>query len=311
MTYLFERFPFEDGARLTGVWSWPWPADPGAADLQSLASFIDLGEGQDPALEADFLSSHLPWAFGGLHGVGPDGRPWLVIVQLAPESASTVIEGTQPWWPMHHALERALAHNPAAEPGADDLLDRLDLTEVYADAGVGPELVAEWPVTDLVMGLLAECTGVSLPRLVAGRLTGCSLPDLEHECEHDPFRDAFGAWAAGLLVQEADEAEGEADDDFADDEDDDDVDVDDTADDDDSDDAPDPRWGRKRPPRVPRRRSRKRVRGWSAKRLRRTAVKDGWSPKRARKASRKDWSGSSPAPACRSAASASSSASSG
>ena len=95
MTFFYDRFEFEQGSRLTGIWVWPWPGDPGV-DNVALVSQVRLGAGQDGSLECDFLSSHLPWAAGGVHGVGPEGDPWLVVVQMAPRAAAGELVASMP-----------------------------------------------------------------------------------------------------------------------------------------------------------------------------------------------------------------------
>jgi hypothetical protein len=200
VTFIYDRFWFDPGSRLTGVWLWPWHGDADDDDLVALVSQVYLGEGQDGALEADFLCSHLPWAFGGIHGVGPEGDPWLIVIQVVPAAASEVAGRDDSWWPVEDGLERALPHNPEATSGAQQILTRQLLAGVYAGAHVDPEDIADWTTTELITSLLAECAYVSLREIVAGKITGCAFPDAPHECEHDVFRDVFAAWARGLLA---------------------------------------------------------------------------------------------------------------
>lgn len=275
MTYFYDRFEFEPGSRLTGIWSWSWRSDP-AVDLVALVSHVRLGPGQDGSLESDFLSSHLPWAFGGFHGVGPDGDPWLVMVQVAPRSAAAELVGSaNPWWPMTDGIERALRLNPDAGLIDSEGLTVDDMRGVYAGSGIPADQIDDWPAGDLLAGLLAECANVDLAAVVSGRVTGCAFPDQVHNCEHDVFRDVFAGWAQGRIPTPQEPACAQAGDS--------------------EDENEDEEFGE--PPavrRVIRTRvvflawKRRRVRRWSTTRVRLQAVEDGWTAKAARKASRKE-----------------------
>ena len=280
MTFIYDRFWFDPGSRLTGVWLWPWQGDTDHDDLVALVSQVYLGDGQDGALEADFLCSHLPWAFGGIHGVGPEGDPWLIVIQVVPAAASEVAGRDDSWWPVEDGLERALSHNPDATSGSRHILTRQLLTRAYVGARVDPDDITDWTTTELITGLLAECAYVSLREIVAGRVTGCAFPDTFHECEHDVFRDVFAAWARGLLADRIPEEapyELEVTSDAVDDH---------VA----GDDEVTERWFAESLLDVPatgRVWPRRRLRKWSTHRLKLQAVEQGWSAKKARKATRK------------------------
>jgi hypothetical protein len=283
VTYFYDRFEFEPGSRITGIWMWPWRGDPGA-DLVALVSHVRLGPGQDGSLESDFLSSHLPWAFGGFHGVGPDGDPWLVVVQVAPRSAAADVVGSaNQWWPLTDGVERALRLNPDAGLIDSEGLTVDDLRGVYDAEGIPADQIDDWPAGDLLAGLLAECANVHLAAVVSGRVTGCAFPDELHDCEHDVFRDVFAGWAQGRIPTPQ-EGRWEDEDGCGEDE-----------SDEDEDEDEDEEFGE--PPavrRVIRTRlvflawKRRRVRRWSTTRVRLQAVEDGWTAKAARKASRKE-----------------------
>ena len=285
MGLIYDEIRFQSGSRLTGVWQWRWPGADDTDGLMVLISKVSLGEGQDGALESDFLSSHVPWAFGGIHGVGPDGAPWVILVQIAPASASDLVSSSNPWWCMVDALDRAVDFNAEAEIPTHFGLSREDLVRAYVEAGVPAHSLGDWSVPDLVLGLLAECTYLPLQQIVAGAVTGCSLPDIDHECQHDPFRDAFAAWMADLIASppEPDEEGGAEVQDLYVDFEDDAQDETDTADQEREEWTPVPpfprnlmRWCWKK----------SRLRKWSTERLRLQAVEEGWSAKKARKASR-------------------------
>lgn len=280
MSWLFDNFWFEPGSRMTGIWLWPRRGTHDTRDDVVLFSLIRLGAGQDGALESDFTSSHLPWAFGGIHGVGPDGSPWLLVAQVAPQPAADLVRSSNSWWPLVDSMDRALHFNAEASVSADHGLTLEQVLDIYYAQRIPPLFVDDWSTTELVSGLLAECTGIPLDAIVTGRVTGCSVGDVPHDCQGDTFVDAFAAWTQGLIVGVDDAG---LDGDFAPDEGDDDLGVlMDRVNDDDR-----PR-GEVAPPAI-RYRSwpRSKVRRWSKKRLRRQAVLDGMQPAVARIAGRK------------------------
>lgn len=197
---LFNWFFFDDddSCRMTGIWRWPWRGDEGAEGLRLLATRVTLGSQQDGAVESSVLCSHLEWAFGGFHGVDGDGDPWLVLLQLAPESARALVGSTDPCWVMADGLERSLGFNAEAETWDETRgigRDRLGLVSEYENAGIDHGRIAEWPTPDLVEGLLAACTLVPLEQVVEGYEVGCCFPDEDHDCQGDVFSDAFAAWS--------------------------------------------------------------------------------------------------------------------
>lgn len=266
MSFFFDRFWFPDESRMTGIWRWPWRGDPEDARNMVLFTHVRLGPNQDGSVECDFLSSHLPWAFGGFHGVGPEGEPWLVVVQIAPTEGAG-IDGNR-WWAMVDGLERALHYNLEAEELSSVGMSRGALVERYERAGVDPDAVSDWPVTDLALGLLTEFTYVPLTRIVAGRARNCAFPEKPHDCRHDVFDDVFSAWVAGELPALDTSPELE----YGDDE----------------DQAGQAAPTRHQPAIRPKLKWPKaRVKNWKTSRLRLQAVEEGWTADQARKASRK------------------------
>ena len=87
MGYFFDTFYFEPGSRMTGIWQAGVDLD-ADTELVATASLVRFGRDQHDQLEADFMGSHLPFHFGGFHGVGPDGHPWAMMLQVAPSSAA-------------------------------------------------------------------------------------------------------------------------------------------------------------------------------------------------------------------------------
>jgi hypothetical protein len=196
MAYFFDLLDFPEGSRLTGVWNNTWVDQPFGGEIAS-GVLIALGDGQDPDVESDFTSSHLPFHTGGLHGVFPDGSGWIFTLQKAPDDASTrLAHRDDPWWVLDDAVDRALDLNPDAELVAVTYWTPEELVAAYEEEGVAPAAVSAWSVADLLTGLLAECCGVPLGRIVAGRRRGCAFPGEVHVCQHDVFQDVFATWAA-------------------------------------------------------------------------------------------------------------------
>jgi len=272
MGYLYANLPFAPGSRLTGVWTLPDRYD-ATADCLAYGQLVWLGSGQDPDVESDFLSAHVPFAIGGLHGVGPDGEPWTYLVQVMPADAAQLVDTSNAYWPMVDAMQRALRFNYAAEGfPLDQGWTREELVAVYEQSGVPEAQVADWSVTELAKGLLAECCSVPLSRLADGWATGCVFPDLEHDCEQDVFADTFALWTTGQLNPPEP------------------VPVDDEEAEDDGDADDDVRVPRRLPNvRVVTRYSwpKKRLRRWKTLKLRLVAVDEGWTVKEVRRMTRK------------------------
>ena len=195
MGAFFDLLPLEPQSRMTGVWTTRVP-DFGGRGLHAFGQLIWLGEGQDPDVEWDFLGSHLPLHLAGVSGVDPNGRPWLFVIQLAPE----VDPESNPSALMRNAMNRALEFNGGAWCHDELSLSLEDLRAIYAERGVESDDIAEWTVPELIFGLLAECCYVELPQIVAGRVTQCAFRDDEHECTHDVFTDVFSRWVTGALT---------------------------------------------------------------------------------------------------------------
>lgn len=164
MTYIFNHFWFDDGPRMTGIWSQPWPGDDSTRDLRELVSKGRLGRDQDGSVKCYFLSSHLPWTYGGIHGVDSGGHPWPVVIQIAPAAASGFVDSPAPWWVMVEGLAIALRFNYEVEVRTDIGLTADDLHQIYEIAGIDPQRIAEWTITELIQGPLAECANVPLCR---------------------------------------------------------------------------------------------------------------------------------------------------
>lgn len=210
MTALFNTFEFEPGSRMTGIWDANRPLEDDD-EPYTYVSMVRLGADQDGSLESSFLGAHLPFHAGGFHGVGPDGTPWAVMIQVAPGSTMALNGASHPYWTMFDAIRRALIFNPEAELAETYAWPRESLETIYGEQGVAADLIADWDVRDLLLGLLAECCYVPLEQIVAGRITQCAFPDDAHDCQHDVFADVFAMWTSGALNPPEPEPEDELD----------------------------------------------------------------------------------------------------
>ncbi|MDQ1250339.1 MAG: hypothetical protein QG597_4718 [Actinomycetota bacterium] len=215
MPLLFNSFDFPALSRMTGIWT-NSTHDPDAGDDVTLAQLVVLPPDQDPVVESDFMCSHLPFHVGGFHGVFPDGQGWMVVLQKAPASASLVqMAASDPHWALVDSIQRALRFNYGAKA-----LDFADLTPDFLvryciGAGADADVIADWTVTELLWGLLAECCNVSLAEVAAGYQEGCAFPDRDHECQGNVFRDVFAMWTTRALSghePDLDEVYGDVDD---------------------------------------------------------------------------------------------------
>lgn len=199
MTHLYNRLQFPPESRMRGIWTRsdvPAPTD----DDIVMGHLIQLPADQDPDVESDFLSSHMPFHVGGFSGVYPNGGPWVFILQVCPAAAGALVgRPDEALWVMRDALNRALRLNHEAEVLSELAWNRTLLHWPYGDEGVDSDDLASWPVVDLVRGLLAECCYVGLPDIVAGYAHGCAFPGLDHECTGDVFTDVFQRWSLGEL----------------------------------------------------------------------------------------------------------------
>ena len=194
MPLLFNVLPLPPGCRFTGLsHTRSVLRDRSGSVVQ--AAFVALPSDQDGEVEADFLSSHLPFSLGTLSGRFPDGSPWVLLLQHA---SAVVGEEEQQRRVLEASLARALELNPGAAVEDARTWSRSDLEQVYAEGGVEAEL-SRWSTADLVLGLVAECCGVRLRTLVERRTAGCALPGLEHVCQLEVLEDVFVAWHISSL----------------------------------------------------------------------------------------------------------------
>ncbi|KJF24565.1 hypothetical protein C7T36_12065 [Rhodococcus sp. AD45-ID] len=197
MGFLFELLDFPDGSRMTDLWNNTW-ADEAKSEEIASGHFIHLGDDQHVDVEADFLSSHLPFHVAGFGGTFPDGKPWMFIMQKAPADIAILLRGQEdPHFMLREALDRAMEFNPDALVAEEMSWHHGDLVNIYEDEGVLASAAENWSVADLLRGLLAQCCGVDLTDIVSG-FPDCAFPDTAHACEDDVFSDIFARWVAGL-----------------------------------------------------------------------------------------------------------------
>lgn len=199
MGYLFTAVRFPQFSRMTGIWTNSWTDQPTGPEV-AVGHLVDLAPDQDPVVESDFLSSHLPFHVGGFHGVYPDGRGFVLMLAKSPADVARLVGAGDAHWPMDAAMGRALGYCDGAVLSQELRWTREDLVTVYRRrCGLGRKQLADWSVAELLWGLLAECCYVDLRAVVVGRASGCAFPDTTHPCQHDVFADVFTRWDAGLL----------------------------------------------------------------------------------------------------------------
>lgn len=195
MPYLFDMLPLPAGCRFTGL-SHNCSVQHDRSGEMVHAAFVAVPSDQHGEVEADFLSSHLPFSLGAINGRFPDGSPWLLLLQLA----SAALGGPeQQQRALEVSLARAVELNPGAAVEDARAWSRADLEQLYVDRGAQVGL-GTWSTADLVLGLVAECCGVHLRTLVERQASGCALPGLKHVCQLDVLDDVFVAWHDSLLT---------------------------------------------------------------------------------------------------------------
>jgi hypothetical protein len=199
MTYLFTTVHFPPGSRMTGIWN-NRAVDAPLGDEIASGHFIRLPDDQHVEVESDFLTSHMPFWVAGFGGVFPNGEPWLFVLQKAPmESAARLVGQSDPAWPLRDSLDRALRFNHGAAVMGERLWSRPDLLAIYDDEGIDPDAIADWPLSDLLLGLLTQCCYADLGAVVDGYRNGCAFPEEEHDCRADVFTDVFARWSSGRM----------------------------------------------------------------------------------------------------------------
>ncbi len=155
---------------------------------------VHLPPDQGADVESDFLSSHLPFALGGVAGVHPDGSAWILVLQQTARAQDPEMSFGEELGILDRAVWRAIAFNPGARVAHVTGWRRPDLERVYERAGVMASSLELWTLADLVAGLLAECCGADLASLTVEFVPGCAFPGLAHACQHDVFLDVFSQW---------------------------------------------------------------------------------------------------------------------
>ena len=197
VSVLAESFPFQEGARKTGIWSESNPAVSGTENLVGFY-FIQIPSDQDVELEAYFLSPFLPFEVGGLYGNSPDGSQWIIFAMVGPSYKEfDGLMAESPLSNFQESLDRALSFNLEAHALADRLFSHEELMGVYTERVKNASL-ADWPTSDLALGLIAEICDVPLEQIVAGYSRNCAYPDADHECQSNVFLDVFASWQSRI-----------------------------------------------------------------------------------------------------------------
>ena len=194
MSFLFIQMKMLDNSRLQGVWT--GPRNQGSLHNEiCVGQLINLAQFQDPEVESEFLASHLPFCFGGLYGVYPDGSGWVFILQKAPGDVSQYVGNQEGGHNvLDAALSRTLSFNDQAELVISLYWTKNDIAAAYEDFGAELRELKKWSLSQMLAGLLAECCDVSLNYLVEHGLSDCAFPDSQHNCELSPFLDVFAQW---------------------------------------------------------------------------------------------------------------------
>jgi hypothetical protein len=121
------------------------------------------------------------------------------LVQKAPADAYQLVGAADPWWPMIDGLARALDQNPDAATRAHVAWTREGLLQACVEQGAPWNTIADWPMSRLLWGLLAESCSVKMRDIAQACPDGCVFPDEEHDCASDVLTEVFSRWSAGLI----------------------------------------------------------------------------------------------------------------
>lgn len=155
MSHLGELLDLPEGSRLTGITLRPgaewWALVATTAHLQ----VVTLPDVAEPSARAEALAVFLPDTYAVLHGTTPAGAAWIAVLQLTtgdPQQQSTNTAALTP-------LRRAMGLLGLDGDVRDNLpMTRNGLVSAYRRAGV--DVGDDWALTDLLLGLLVELTGV-------------------------------------------------------------------------------------------------------------------------------------------------------
>jgi hypothetical protein len=100
---------------------------------------------------------------------------------------------------MIDGVARALDQTPNAATRAHVAWTREGLLQACVEQGAPWNTIADWPMSRLLWGLLAESCYVKMRDIAQAWPDGCVFPDEEHDCAEDVFTDVFTRWSAGLI----------------------------------------------------------------------------------------------------------------
>lgn len=190
MSYLGTVLELDEGSRLTGVGLRPLARDLSQRTGTTFLHVVMLPTGVDATAASGAAATFMPATIATINGNQPDGTSWLATFQFA-------AEGCSPEWAEQTAdasTFRALnligldARNAWSQPLTAD-----DLRSAYDHAGAGD--VGDWPISDLLTGLLVELTNTTLAKVVADSFGPASGED-EPEVRRTRLHQLLASWAA-------------------------------------------------------------------------------------------------------------------
>lgn len=188
-----------EGQRLTGIFRTGHGVG-GTTDTVSITHYIRYNETAQGDVETSFLTSLLPFCSIAAHGVDDLRSPWVIVTQILPMDARSTL--AEPWDAIRVARQEvnsAVQQLDDAIITGESVATQQQLVALIESRGVTRALIEDWTVEDLTLAGIAELANAPLPVIAAGRLTGCAVPDIPHDCPKDVFDCAFGRWQEMLF----------------------------------------------------------------------------------------------------------------
>lgn len=194
MSYLIDFLTrLEEGARITGAWL-DKDSDAIPAHHQLSAHLVLLPDGGQGQVECTFVAAHMPLCVGGCHGVDADGSQWMLFLQSAPP------DDDEPWRPFEIMSEQVQRLLPLTQDWTVVEVAHFAPREIlipYLHQGIKMDDLLEWPLRDVIGGLITELMGFPLHAVAQGRLTRCAFPAEDHDCRQDAVDDLIARWGEG------------------------------------------------------------------------------------------------------------------
>lgn len=189
-----ELFPVPGASRLTGIYRLRGVHND-ASEALIVSHLIGLGRDAVGEVETSAIASFLPFSCVAAHGVDAVGDAWALVTQVLPLSAETALAA--PWDAEAVAREEvrvALMSLGSGEILSESTANTRQQIALLNARGVDYALLADWSSEELALAGIAELTNVPLTEVAVGRVTGCVLPDVAHDCPRDVYDCAFGRW---------------------------------------------------------------------------------------------------------------------